>query len=51
MSLIFVMSTARFWHCPLTDIENQIREKLGYKKIGGFLGHYFWKLPKKCWEK
>lgn len=29
-------------HCPLTDLENWIRGKLGMPKIKGFVGHYFW---------
>jgi hypothetical protein len=29
--------------CPLTDIENKIRAKLGMKKIDGFVAHYFFK--------
>lgn len=27
--------------CPLTELENTIRQKLGYKRIGGFVGNYF----------
>lgn len=27
--------------CPLTNLENVIRQKLGKKRIGGFVGHYF----------
>jgi hypothetical protein len=26
--------------CPLTDLENSLREKLGLPKIKGFIGHY-----------
>ncbi|MFI5405001.1 MAG: DUF2784 family protein [Nitrososphaerales archaeon] len=40
MSLIFTMSLAKFWKCQLTEWENDIRGKLGMRKIGGFLGHY-----------
>ena len=29
--------------CPLTVLENKIREKLGMKKIDGFVSHYFFK--------
>lgn len=28
--------------CPLTVIENEIRERLGMKPIKGFVRHYFW---------
>jgi hypothetical protein len=27
--------------CPITRFENKIRKSLGYKPIGGFVGHYF----------
>lgn len=27
--------------CPLTEWENNLRQKLGKKRIGGFVGHYF----------
>jgi hypothetical protein len=26
--------------CPLTNLENKVRQKLGMKRIGGFVGHY-----------
>lgn len=26
--------------CPLTRLENKMREKRGLPKIGGFIGHY-----------
>ena len=29
--------------CPLTALENDIREKLGMRKISGFIGHYIMK--------
>ena len=32
--------------CPLTTFENMAREKLGLRKIRGFFGHYFLKIPK-----
>lgn len=31
-------------NCPLTILENHLREKLGYKKIRTFIGHYFVKV-------
>jgi hypothetical protein len=30
----------RSWKCPLTELENRYRKKLGMKPIGGFVGHY-----------
>lgn len=33
--------------CPITTIENYLREKLSLNKIGGFVGHYFKKPFKK----
>lgn len=29
--------------CPLTNLENFLRHKLGMKRIGGFVGNYFLK--------
>ena len=29
--------------CPLTNLENVLRRKLGYKPIGGFVGFYMLK--------
>ena len=26
--------------CPLTNLENSLRQRLGMKRIGGFVGHY-----------
>lgn len=26
--------------CPLTNLENSVRMKLGMKRIGGFIGYY-----------
>jgi hypothetical protein len=26
--------------CPMTNLENSIRGRLGMRKIGGFVGHY-----------
>lgn len=37
--------------CPLTIIENIIREKLGLKKIRTFIGHYFVKYIRKLFSK
>lgn len=27
--------------CPVTNYENKLRKRLGLKRIGGFIGHYF----------
>lgn len=40
MTFIFFFSTTRV-ECQLTNLENNMRKKLGLKKIGGFVGHYF----------
>jgi len=40
-SFIFLITFSREIRCPLTNWENDIRVKLGKKKIGGFVGHYF----------
>lgn len=40
MSLILTMSLAKWWRCVLTEWENQLREQLKMRKIGGFLGFY-----------
>lgn len=33
--------------CKLTDLENEMRRKLGMRRIGGFVGHYFIKPVKR----
>lgn len=40
MSNILVISFSRN-ECPITTFENYLRAKLGMKKIGGFIGHYY----------
>lgn len=45
MTFIFFFSTTRV-ECQLTNLENGIRKRLGRKKIGGFVGHYFIKPAK-----
>ena len=40
MTFIFFFSTTRV-ECQLTNLENNLRKKLGLKRIGGFVGHYF----------
>lgn len=39
-SFIFLISFSKQIKCPLTEWENNIRMKMGKKKIGGFVGHY-----------
>jgi len=50
MTFIWFFSTTRV-DCQLTNLENFIRKKLGMKKIGGFVGHYFLKPIKALWHK
>jgi len=40
-SFILLISFSQELKCPLTRLENSIRVKLGKKRIGGFVGHYF----------
>tara|TARA_Y100001951_G_scaffold84804_1_gene74409 strand:+ start:60 stop:464 length:405 start_codon:yes stop_codon:yes gene_type:complete len=40
-SFILLISFSQELKCPLTRLENSIRVKLGKKRIGGFIGHYF----------
>jgi len=40
MAFIWFFSTTKV-PCKLTDLENLLRTKLGMKRIGGFVGHYF----------
>lgn len=42
MTFIWFFSTTKV-DCQLTNLENFIRKKLGMKRIGGFVGHYFLK--------
>ena len=50
-SFIFLVSFSKEIKCPLTNLENDIRLKLGKKKIGGFIGHYVVKPIRKCLKK
>jgi hypothetical protein len=43
MSLILLLVFSKVLDCPLTNLENRLRKKLGMKRIGGFVGHYFLK--------
>lgn len=42
-SFILLVTFAREIQCPITRLENWIRRRAGWKPIGGFVGHYFWK--------
>lgn len=50
MTFIWFFSTTRV-ECQLTNLENVMRKRLGMKKIGGFVGHYFLKPAKMLWGK
>jgi hypothetical protein len=41
MSLLVMLNFSRNIDCPLTRLENYLRVRLGKKRIGGFIGHYF----------
>ncbi len=51
MSSILFLMFARGVSCPLTDLENFLRQRLGLKRIGGFVGHYFIKPWRRLWAK
>jgi hypothetical protein len=40
-SFVLLISFSQELKCPLTRLENYIRVKMGKKRIGGFVGHYF----------
>jgi hypothetical protein len=46
-SFVLLISFSQELKCPLTRLENWIRVKLGKKRIGGFIGHYFLKPVKR----
>lgn len=46
-TFIWFFSTTKNIGCKLTELENHLRVKLGLKKIGGFVGHYFLRPAKK----
>lgn len=50
MTFIWFFSTTRV-DCQLTNLENYMRRRLGLKRIGGFVGHYFLKPAKIIWGK
>ena len=39
-SFIFLVSFSKDIKCPLTNWENEVRIRIGKKRIGGFIGHY-----------
>ena len=43
MSLVLLLTFSKVLDCPLTTLENHYRKRLGMKRIGGFVGHYFLK--------
>ena len=51
MSSILFLMFARGVSFPLTDLENFLRQRLGLKRIGGFVGHYFIKPWRRLWAK
>ena len=51
MSAILFLTLARGVTCPLTDLENVVRKRLGMKRIGGFFGHYFIKPWRRSWAR
>jgi hypothetical protein len=47
-SFIFLVSFSKEIKCPLTNWENEVRIKIGKRRIGGFIGYYVVKPIKKC---
>lgn len=47
-TFIWFFSTSKL-ECKLTNAENYLRSKLGQKRIGGFVGHYFVKPVKQLY--
>jgi len=39
-SFIFLVTFSKEIKCPLTNWENEVRVRIGKKRIGGFVGHY-----------
>jgi hypothetical protein len=50
MTFIWFFSTTRV-DCQLTNLENVMRKRLGLRRIGGFVGHYFLRPAKAIWGK
>jgi hypothetical protein len=51
MSAVLFLTFARGITCPLTDLENNLRKRVGMKRIGGFMGHYFIKPWRRSWAR
>lgn len=50
MTFIFFFSTTKV-ECQMTNAENYLRQRLGMKKIGGFVGHYLWRPSKRLYRR
>lgn len=50
MTFIWFFSTTKV-DCQLTNLENIMRKRLGIKRIGGFVGHYFLRPTKLIWRR
>ena len=50
MSAVLFLTFAKV-ECPLTTLEIHLRKRLGLKRIGGFVGHYFIKPWRRLWAK
>lgn len=50
MTFVFFFATTRV-DCQLTNLENKLRQRMGKKKIGGFVGHYFFRPAKYAWAR
>ena len=50
MSAVLFLTIA-IGECPLTTLENYLRKRLGLKRIGGFVGHYFIKPWRRLWAR
>ena len=51
MSLILLLTFSKVIDCPLTNLENRLRQGLGLKRIGGFMGYYLLKPWRRLWQK
>ena len=50
MTFVWFFSTTKV-DCQLTNLENTMRPRLGMKRIGGFVGHYFLRPTRIIWSK
>ena len=51
MSLILLLVLSKVLDCPLTNWENRLRQRLGMKRIGGFMGLYLTKPWRRSWAR